>query len=155
MDAVLSAETGEVTPILESSTVITGFFPSIDTVGVARIVPEGILFDVRPANRLRGEDETIDPVVGHIPDARLSPALNPVNEDGYFLLACKFRTMFASVGATNKVEVGVYCGSGIQASHAVLAAAVAGLRLSTLYAGSWSKWIVNLSREMKIGAWSH
>lgn len=151
VDAALPVETGEVAPIPGSFTAATGFFPSVDAVGVARIASEGILLDARPANRFRGEDETIDPVAGHIPGARSFPALNLINEDGYFLPAHKLRTMFASVGATDEAEVGVYCGSGIQASHAVLAAAVAGLRLPALYAGSWSEWIVDPSREVEIG----
>lgn len=152
VDAALPIETGEVAPIPGSFTAATGLLPSVDAVGAARIASEGILLDARPANRFRGEDETIDPVAGHIPGARSFPALNLINEDGYFLPAHKLRTMFASVGATDEAEVGVYCGSGIQASHAVLAAAVAGLRLPALYAGSWSEWIVDPSREVEIGA---
>lgn len=152
VDAALPIETGEVAPISGSFTAATGLLPSVDAVGAARIASEGILLDARPANRFRGEDETIDPVAGHIPGARSFPALNLINEDGYFLPAHKLRTMFASVGATDEAEVGVYCGSGIQASHAVLAAAVAGLRLPALYAGSWSEWIVDPSREVEIGA---
>ena len=152
VDAALPIEAGEVAPISGSFTAATGLLPSVDAVGAARIASEGVLLDARPANRFRGEDETIDPVAGHIPGARSFPALNLINEDGYFLPAHKLRTMFASIGATDEVEVGVYCGSGIQASHAVLAAAVAGLRLPALYAGSWSEWIVDPSREVEIGA---
>ncbi len=152
VDAALPIETGEVAPIPGSFTAATGLLPSVDAVGAARIASEGVLLDARPANRFRGEDETIDPVAGHIPGARSFPALNLINEDGSFLPAHKLRTMFASVGATDEAEVGVYCGSGIQASHAVLAAAVAGLRLPALYAGSWSEWIVDPSHEVEIGA---
>lgn len=151
-EAGLPTDSGDVHPKRGDFTASAGLLESIDASGAARIASEGVLLDARPANRFRGEDETIDPVAGHIPGARSFPAVNLVDEEGRFLPEDALRSLFASVGAGEGVEVGVYCGSGIQASHVALAAAAAGLRIPALYAGSWSEWITDPSRQFATGA---
>jgi thiosulfate/3-mercaptopyruvate sulfurtransferase len=44
------------------------------------------------------------------------------------------------------------CGSGVTASHLLLAMDVAGLPGGRLYAGSWSEWIRDPSRPIRTGA---
>ncbi len=124
----------------------------IDAEGAAALAADGVLLDARPANRFRGEDEMIDPVAGHIPGARSLPALDLVDEGGRFLPAEILAERFAAVGATDARKVGIYCGSGIQACHAILAAEASGaLEDPALYAGSWSDWITDPSRPAEVG----
>ncbi len=110
----------------------------------------GVLLDARPANRFRGEDENVDPVAGHIPGARSLPALDLVAADGTLLKVEQLRASFAAVGASG-CDIGVYCGSGIQASQVALAATVAGLPTPKLYPGSWSDWITDPARPIATG----
>jgi thiosulfate/3-mercaptopyruvate sulfurtransferase len=59
-----------------------------------------LLLDARPADRFRGENESIDPVAGHIPGAVSAPALANVDSRGRFLpveeLAGRFRHLITT-----------------------------------------------------------
>ena len=48
-------------------------------------------------------------------------------------------------------ELVVYCGSGVTATHNLLAMEVAGLRGSRLYPGSWSEWTSDPARPIATG----
>ncbi|SPT53197.1 3-mercaptopyruvate sulfurtransferase [Actinomyces bovis] len=145
-------ETGETRPQPGEFTVHGGSCKVVDAVGAAHLAQEGVLLDARPANRFRGEDETIDPVAGHIPGAKSLPALSLVDEGGCFLPAVELQRRFDAVGARRGVAVGLYCGSGIQACHAALAAAACGgVDDVAVYAGSWSEWITDPSRPVAVG----
>src|SRR5262249_3422611 len=89
--------------------------------------------------RYRGEREPVDPVAGHIPGAVSAPATQNVGPDGRFLAPQALRARFAALGVSDAAPVGVYCGSGVTAAHAVLALALAG-RPSALHAGPGSEW---------------
>jgi thiosulfate/3-mercaptopyruvate sulfurtransferase len=52
--------------------------------------------------------------------------------------AAELRRRYEALGAASEEAI-VYCGSGLNACHALLALHLAGLR-GTLYAGSWSEW---------------
>lgn len=110
------------------------------------------LLDARAADRFRGQNETIDPVAGHIPGARSAPYAQNLDTEGYFLppetLAERFREL---VGDTPAEEVVLYCGSGVSAAHNLLAMAHAGLGTARLYVGSWSEWIADPSRPLASG----
>jgi thiosulfate/3-mercaptopyruvate sulfurtransferase len=97
-----------------------------------------LLIDARAGERYRGEVEPIDPVAGHIPGA-----INLPYEDnlygGCFLAPEELRQRFAIVKEAE--EVVVYCGSGVTATHNLLALEEAGLTGAKLYAGSWSDWV--------------
>jgi len=110
------------------------------------------LFDSRAADRYRGENETIDPVAGHIPGAISLPYAGNLGDDGMFLAPDTLKARFAAQLGQTPVERAVfYCGSGITAAHNVLAVAHAGLGEARLYAGSWSEWIANPARPIATG----
>ncbi len=125
---------------------------SLDADGAAAVAASGALVDGRPAGRFRGEDETVDPVAGHIPGARSMPALRLVGKDGMFLAPEELRERFAAVGVDGHVPAATYCGSGFQACHVALAAAAAGVTDDLgVYAGSWSEWITDPDRPVDKG----
>ncbi len=111
---------------------------------------EGLLVDGRPADRFRGENETIDPVAGHIPGAVNVPARSLLAADGTFLPPQQLREIFGAVGIDGETPVATYCGSGVQACHVALAIAAAGLDFAVpVYIGSWSDWITDRSRPVE------
>ena len=102
---------------------------------------ELLLVDARAPDRFRGENETIDPVGGHIPGARNRFFRDNLDADGLFRPAAELRSEFAELlaGFTPRQTV-MYCGSGASACVNLLAMEVAGLPGARLYAGSWSEW---------------
>lgn len=110
-------------------------------------LPDGrILVDARAADRFRGENETVDPVAGHIPGARSLPYAGNVTSAGTFETPATLRQRFAELGSGEKV---FYCGSGVTAAHHVLAHEHAGLGAAALYPGSWSEWITDEDRPVE------
>ena len=110
---------------------------------------EFLLFDSRSAERYRGENETIDPVAGHIPGAISAPYLDNLNPDGTFLSKQDLRVRFEALLGNIPLEKAVfYCGSGVTAAHNLLAMEYAGLGQARLYAGSWSEWITDPRRPV-------
>lgn len=111
-----------------------------------------VLLDARPADRFRGENETVDPVAGHIPGARSVPALTNVDEQGRFLPVDQLAARFSAAGVEPGGDVAVYCGSGVQAAHLALALEHSELRPRTgVYVGSWSHWITDPNRPVERG----
>jgi thiosulfate/3-mercaptopyruvate sulfurtransferase len=96
------------------------------------------LLDARAGERYRGEKEPIDPKAGHIPGAISAPFSENLGPDGRFKSAAELRARFAGLGAENGAVV--YCGSGVNAAHDLLAMELAGVPNGRLYAGSWSDW---------------
>ncbi|MDQ1630883.1 MAG: thiosulfate/3-mercaptopyruvate sulfurtransferase, partial [Frankiaceae bacterium] len=100
-----------------------------------------LVVDARAGERFRGEVEPIDPRPGHIPGARSLPTAGHVGADGRFLPVDELRQRFAVVGVDSpNAEVIAYCGSGVNATHTLLALEHAGLGNGRLYAGSWSQY---------------
>jgi thiosulfate/3-mercaptopyruvate sulfurtransferase len=122
-----------------------------------------MLVDARSADRFAGENETIDPVAGHIPGAHNHPFLRNVDAGGRFLSTAELRKRWettlgaralgdaASGGAAAERMIAM-CGSGVTACHNLLALEVAGLPGARLYAGSWSEWIRDATRPVAKGA---
>jgi thiosulfate/3-mercaptopyruvate sulfurtransferase len=108
-----------------------------------------ILIDVRTPERYAGEKEPIDPVAGHIPGAINLPWDSNVCADGRFRPADEIARRFAEVGG--KQDAVLCCGSGITATHSLLALESAGLCGTALYPGSWSEWISEPSRPIATG----
>jgi thiosulfate/3-mercaptopyruvate sulfurtransferase len=124
--------------------------PVLDASAAAALATRGRLLDARAGERFRGEAEPVDPVAGHIPDARNHPTTENIGPDGRFLGPQQLRRAFGAAGVDAGTAVGVYCGSGVTAAHEVLALAVAGFAAS-LYPGSWSEWIVDRRRPVATG----
>jgi thiosulfate/3-mercaptopyruvate sulfurtransferase len=104
--------------------------------------PDLRLYDARGADRYRGENETIDPVGGHIPGARSAPYAGNLDAEGRMLPPEALRARFAQLleGAP-AAEAIFYCGSGVSVAHDAIALEHAGLGLPRVYVGSWSDWI--------------
>jgi thiosulfate/3-mercaptopyruvate sulfurtransferase len=96
------------------------------------------LVDARAGERYRGEKEPIDPKAGHIPGALSAPFSGNLGPDGRFKSPDELRRRFEDLGAQDGAVF--YCGSGVNATHDMLAMEVAGLPNARLYAGSWSDW---------------
>ena len=103
------------------------------------------LVDARSVERWRGEQEPIDPVAGHIPNALCLPSTGNLAPSGLFKSAEDLRKRFADVSSMNTV---CYCGSGVTATHNILAMRHAGLAEPVLYADSWSGWITDSNRPI-------
>ncbi len=111
---------------------------------------EGVLVDVRAAERFRGEIEPLDPVAGHIPGAVNLPSVAFFRADGTFRSPAEIGAAFDAVGAREDLAVATYCGSGVTAAQAALAARVAG-RTVHVFPGSWSAWSNTPGRPIATG----
>lgn len=117
----------------------------------AELAYRSVLLDARPVDRFHGRNETIDPVAGHIPGAVSLPALSNLDESGRFLPPDDLALRFTALGVQPESEVGVYCGSGVQASHLALALEASGINPRTgVYIGSWSHWITDPERPVEV-----
>jgi len=98
------------------------------------------VIDARAGERYRGEKEPIDPKAGHIPGAISAPWAENLAPDGRFKSAEQLRERFADLGIDDEKGAVAYCGSGVNATHDLLAMELAGIKNGRLYAGSWSDW---------------
>lgn len=123
-----------------------------DEVEKIRTDPTYRLFDARSADRFRGENETLDPVAGHIPGAISLPFAGNLDSDGKFLSDDELKRRYREqLGDTPAERTVFYCGSGVTAAHNLLALAHLGLGEARLYPGSWSEWITDPSRPVGVG----
>ena len=107
------------------------------------------LIDARGPDRFRGENETMDPVGGHIPGARNRFFRDNLDASGAFRPAAELRQQFLGILAGAEPEqVVMYCGSVVTACHNLLAVELAGLPGARLYAGSWSEWCADPGRPV-------
>jgi thiosulfate/3-mercaptopyruvate sulfurtransferase len=108
------------------------------------------VIDARSSDRFHGQNETLDPVAGHIPGA-LNRFFKDNLASGQFKLPEILRQEFSALlGNTQAAEVIHQCGSGVTACHNLLAMENAGLSGSKLYAGSWSEWCADPTRPVEI-----
>lgn len=125
---------------------------NVAEVDAMRLDPAYRVFDSRAADRYRGENETVDPVAGHIPGAPNAPYADNIGPGGLFRPAGELRQRFsAMLGDLPAQNVVFYCGSGVTATHNLLAMLHAGLGEARLYAGSWSEWITDPHRPVSTG----
>ncbi len=110
---------------------------------------EFCVVDARAPDRFRGENETLDPVGGHIPGARNRFFRDNLDADGLFRTAAELRREFLDLFDGIEPEKTVaQCGSGVSACHNLLAMEIAGLHGARLYAGSWSEWCNDPARPV-------
>jgi thiosulfate/3-mercaptopyruvate sulfurtransferase len=111
-----------------------------------------LLIDARSPDRFRGENETLDPVGGHIPGAINRYFRDNLAADGCFKQASILREEFgALLHGVDPHSVVHHCGSGITACHNLIAMEASGLSGSRLYAGSWSEWCADPKRPVATG----
>jgi thiosulfate/3-mercaptopyruvate sulfurtransferase len=123
----------------------------VSTVGAADILRGGLkLVDARAPDRFRGENETLDPVGGHIPGAANRFFRNNLQADGRFKPAGTLRAEWSALLPSTEGAV-MQCGSGVTACHNLLALEAAGLPGAALYPGSWSEWCAEPSRPVATG----
>ena len=106
--------------------------------------------DARAADRFRGENETMDPVGGHIPGAKNRFFKDNLQADGRFKSAEQLRQDWDSL-ISDPTKAVMQCGSGATACHNLLALEVAGMSGAALYPGSWSEWCSDASRPVATG----
>ena len=122
---------------------------SVDTLVAHHGDPDYSLIDARGADRFRGENETIDPVAGHIPGSRSRPFTTNLNKDQTFKDRDTLRAELAeAIGKLKPEQIVHTCGSGVTACNNLLAMEYAGLTGSRLYPGSWSEWSADRSRPI-------
>ncbi len=111
------------------------------------------LVDARASDRFRRENETLDPVGGHIPGALNRPYRDNLLADGRFKSPETLRHEFLELLAGRLPENVVHqCGSGVTACHNLLAMECAGLPGGRLYPGSWSAWCADPLRPVATGS---
>lgn len=109
------------------------------------------LLDARAAERYRGEVEPVDPVAGRIPGAVNVPTTTNLSADGRFRSPEQLRALYEAAGVPlDGAEVAVYCGSGVTATHDLIALELLGVR-AALYPGGWSGWISDPTRPVERG----
>ncbi|WP_150429537.1 sulfurtransferase [Dechloromonas sp. CZR5] len=108
-----------------------------------------LLVDARGPDRFRGENETIDPVGGHIPGAVNRFFKDNLQADGRFKQAAQLRAEWLALLAGSPPDQVIHqCGSGVSACLNIVAMEIAGLPGSRLYAGSWSEWCADPGRPV-------
>lgn len=107
------------------------------------------IIDARSPDRFRGENETLDPVGGHIPGAINRFFKDNLQANGQFKPASQLNKEWSTVLGYRRAEETIHqCGSGVTACHNLLALHIADLAGATLYAGSWSEWCADPSRPV-------
>lgn len=152
-----SLESGDVVAGESQVVLAGGRLPVLDADGAAALASDGVLLDARAGERFRGEVEPIDPRAGHIPGARSAPTGESLGSGGRLLPAHELFARFSDVGVragdadpASGVRIGVYCGSGVTASHEVAVLASLGID-AALYPGSWSQWSNDPGRPVATG----
>ncbi len=123
--------------------------PVVDASGAADVAARGVLLDARAPERYRGDVEPVDPVAGHIPGALNVPTDANLDEDGRLRPVRELTEVYAAALGDDG-PVAAYCGSGITATHDLLALELLGVD-AALYPGSWSEWVRDPRRAVEQG----
>ena len=126
----------------------TGCMPTIGAEEAAALAKQSKLLDARPRAAYVGDPAKAG--TGHIPGALHAPSGDNI-ADGKFKSNDDLHARFSSLGADRSMKIGVYCGSGNAAAHAIAAMCAVGLE-PALYVGSWSAWSADPSRRVATGA---
>ncbi|WP_310526128.1 sulfurtransferase [Nocardioides sp.] len=115
----------------------------LSVVDASNVSDVAVLIDARAPERYRGEVEPVDPVAGHIPGAVNVDTSRNLAQDGTFRSVTELREIYGDVGAVPGADVAAYCGSGVTATHDLLALAVAGVH-AALYPAGWSGFVTSV-----------
>jgi thiosulfate/3-mercaptopyruvate sulfurtransferase len=125
----------------------TGCMPTINIEEAASLAQQSKLFDARPRAAYLGDPDK--PGTGHVPGAIHAPSVDNI-ADGKFKPSVDLRGHFSALGLDGSTKIGVYCGSGNAAAHAIAAMSAVGFE-AALYVGSWSAWSADPSRPTVTG----
>lgn len=123
----------------------------VATIEADQVLAHGHIVDARAPDRFRGENETMDPVGGHIPGATNRFFKDNLGPDGRFKDAAQLRAELGNIVGDAASGV-MQCGSGVTACHNLLALEVAGMPGAKLYPGSWSEWVSDPARPVATGS---
>lgn len=107
------------------------------------------MLDARANDRFHGQNETLDPIGGHIPGATNRFFKDNLSATSFKPAEQLFKEFVDLLGSTKPSAVIHQCGSGVTACHNLLAMELAGLKGSRLYAGSWSEWCADPHRPVE------
>jgi thiosulfate/3-mercaptopyruvate sulfurtransferase len=157
LDGGLDAWNGPIGTIPRQPTPLTQPLEAMPYVGLVTVdavlenlqSKKRLVVDARANDRFHGQNETLDPVGGHIPGA-----VNHFFKDNLSATLFKspeqlYKEFVDFLGPIKGSEVIHQCGSGVTACHNLLAMEIAGLKGSHLYAGSWSEWCADPSRPIE------
>jgi thiosulfate/3-mercaptopyruvate sulfurtransferase len=122
---------------------------NVEEVDAIRQDPAFLLLDARAADRFHGQNETIDPVAGHIPGAVNAPYGHNLTQDNLMKSPEELRQLYSPIVGDTPIEnITIYCGSGVTSIHNTLAMLHAGFGEARIYPGSWSEWITDPTRPI-------
>ena len=107
------------------------------------------VLDARANDRFHGQNETLDPIGGHIPGATNRFFKDNLSATSFKSAEQLFQEFVDLLGPTKPSAVIHQCDSGVTACHNLLAMELAGLKGSRLYAGSWSEWCADPHRPVE------
>ena len=144
--AQLSTEIPDVTAVERATAPWpAGSFVDADAVAAT----DAAVYDARTAERYAHGDPAIDPRPGHIPGAISAPWGANLGPDGRFRAPAELRAIYAAAGNRGAIA---YCGSGVTSCHDLLAMKLAGISDLALFAGSWSQWGADPTRDVEQGS---
>jgi len=128
-----------------------GHLPVLTADEASSLARRALLIDtrIRP-NYIGGPSAPGEARRGHIPGAVSVPAPANLNADGRFLPAAELAALYGAAGLNMQEEVGIYCGAGVSAAHAVAALATLGIT-APMYVGSWSAYSADPARPAVTG----
>ncbi|MGO4836190.1 sulfurtransferase, partial [Rhizobiaceae sp. 2RAB30] len=118
-----------------------GHLPTLSADEAGQFAKKRRLLDAREAGAFKA---------GHIPGARNAPASGNLTENGTFETGARLAERYTQYGVGQDRLVGVSCGSGVSATHDILALASVGVP-AALYVASWSGWIADSTRPVATG----
>jgi thiosulfate/3-mercaptopyruvate sulfurtransferase len=114
------------------------------------LATDDAIIDARDRKRFSGENEPVDPIAGHIPGAICMPFTENM-ADGKFKSEAALLAQYGRAGISPEQTPICYCGSGVTATHHILALIHAGFPEPSLYPGSWSEWITQPEHPIETG----
>jgi thiosulfate/3-mercaptopyruvate sulfurtransferase len=156
LDGGLDAWNGPMGTMPRKPTATSDVIESMPYVGLASVSDvvsnlesqKNIVLDARSNDRFHGQNETLDPIGGHIPGAMNHFFKNNLSATAFKAPEQLFKDFVELLGSKKPSEVIHQCGSGVTACHNLLAMEIAGLKGSRLYAGSWSEWCADPQRPV-------